>query len=88
MTQHRRVYIHDVLIGTGRDAVVSAIAWADHHANGLPVGTCPRCQRGLRPGAPHEVGRTVWYPAECSGAGCDYETTMHGPRPPKKGAAA
>lgn len=88
MTQHRRVYIHDVLIGTGRDAVVSSIAWQEHRDAGLPVGTCPRDQRGLKAGEPHEVGRTVWYPAECSGAACDYETTHHGPRPAKKGTAA
>jgi hypothetical protein len=79
MTQ--RVYHRDVLIS--HDAV-SAIAWDDHLRNGLAVGACPRCQRPLKPGQPYEVGRRMWYPADCSSTSCTYRTTGHGPRPPKK----
>jgi hypothetical protein len=80
----QRVYDRAVLIG--HDAV-SGIAWDNALKEGLSVGICPRCHHPLAPGQPHEIGRAVWYPATCRAANCTYETTAHGPRPPKKTAA-
>ncbi len=85
---HRREFFPAVLIGY--DAV-SGLAWAEAVATRRPVGTCGKqlasgktCGRSLSPGQPYEVGRTVWYPAECAAG---HETAAHGPRPekPKKG---
>jgi hypothetical protein len=83
MGQRQRVYDRAVL--AARDAV-SGIEWDRALREGLSVGICPRCQHPLKPGQPEEIGRTVWYPATCRAVGCTYETTAHGPRPPKKTA--
>ncbi len=81
LVSRQRVYHPDVLIG--HDAV-SGIAWDQALRGEITIGFCPRDQHPLKPGEPYEIGRTIWYPATCSGAGCTFETAGHGPRPPKK----
>ena len=66
------------------DRCVDAAAWRHHRETLGHVGKCRRCQNPLRPLTPYRVGAVDWYPAECTGAGCDYETSAHGPRPAAK----
>lgn len=82
--QHRREIWSSLCIGY--DAI-SGLLWQQARDAGQPVGTCHRrlrnnteCGRPLRPGEPYEVGRAIWYPAECDAG---HETAGHGARPEK-----
>lgn len=67
------------------DGCVHDGAWRTAMALLEHVGTCRRCGQPLKPREPERLPGGRWqYPAVCTGAGCDYDTAAHGPRPAKK----
>lgn len=83
MSRHTRT-LHRAVVGA--DDCIDDAAWQHARDTKQHVGTCPRqpCGQPLAPGERYRLGPVDWYPAACTGPGCDYNTAAHGPRPARK----
>lgn len=63
------------------DGRVLPAAWRHHLETLTHVGTCVRCGQPLRALVSYRIGQVEWFPAECTAAGCEYETAGRGPGP-------
>lgn len=91
MTLRQQPLYHDrrtagfwATVRIGATVEIDSTSWRMALEKGELVGTCRACGHYLRPENPYTVGAVTWYPARCTGDGCEYETAAHGPRPEKQ----